>query len=118
DTGLVRLRVRQWQVFTASDGLVSPKLSALAVEPDGRLWIGTEDSGLMRFNGTRFESLGSGFPFNSAIHIQSLCFDGSGALWVGTWGEGVLRISDGQQWQQWRYGTGQGLSDDVITAVV
>lgn len=114
-TGLVRLRVRQWQVFTANDGLISPKLSALAVEPDGHLWIGTEDSGLVRFNGNRFESLNSGFPYNSAMRIQSLCVDGAGALWVGTWGKGLLRMSGERLW---RYGTGQGLSDDAITAVV
>jgi signal transduction histidine kinase len=51
---------------------------------------------------------------NCAMHIQSLCMDAKGALWIATYGQGVFRVGGGRLWH---YGTAEGLSDDVVTAL-
>jgi ligand-binding sensor domain-containing protein len=52
---------------------------------------------------------------NGAMNIQSLCFYRAGGLWAGTWGKGLIRVHGEQQWH---FTTADGLSDDVVTAVV
>lgn len=80
----------------------SNTISALAVDANGVLWVGTggynvQGSGLNRLDTrtgqvTRFlydaedpTSLGSN-------DVMSLMLDTSGALWIGTWGRGVDRL--------------------------
>ncbi|MCI5144371.1 MAG: hypothetical protein D3923_02325 [Candidatus Electrothrix sp. AR3] len=50
---------------------------------DGKLWIGTNDSGLLRFHNNKFETFGmqDGLPSNS---VRRLFEDADGGLWVGT----------------------------------
>ncbi|MDB5765871.1 MAG: hypothetical protein JWQ61_685, partial [Collimonas fungivorans] len=68
--------------YGQSDGLTNMAISALAQEPGGYLWIGTQN-GLFRYDGARFQRFelgqGSPAPFITALHV-----DGNGRLWVGT----------------------------------
>ncbi|NKI72527.1 diguanylate cyclase [Collimonas pratensis] len=68
--------------YSQSDGLANMSVNALAQEPGGYLWIGTQN-GLFRYDGARFQrfELRQGLPdsFITALHV-----DGSGRLWVGT----------------------------------
>jgi ligand-binding sensor domain-containing protein len=76
-------------------GFKNPRAAALAVAPDGDLWIGTFE-GLIRVPSSSFNQ----FTFNGlteyqpgpgkASHINCLRFTNSGVLWVGT-AEGVFR---------------------------
>lgn len=77
--------------FGPEQGLPSSKVSSLAQDRDGYLWIGTSD-GLTRFDGERFEvwqhapeRTGS-LPANA---IQALLVDSRNRLWVGTAGGGL-----------------------------
>jgi ligand-binding sensor domain-containing protein len=54
----------------------------------GALWIGTDTSGLFRFDGAHFEKVET-----SDTSILSLTEDREGNLWVGTSGGGLNRIS-------------------------
>jgi len=74
-----------------AQGLPSSKLSALAQDQDGYLWVGTAD-GLARYDGERFalwqhepDRPGS-LPANA---VQSLLVDSRNRLWVGLQGEGL-----------------------------
>jgi len=51
---------------------------------DGAVWIGTQDSGLVRFDGSHFENVPT-----SHRAILSLLEDREGTLWVGTGGGGL-----------------------------
>ncbi|WP_236905302.1 ligand-binding sensor domain-containing protein [Collimonas arenae] len=68
--------------YSQSDGLTNMAVNALAQEPGGYLWIGTQN-GLFRYDGARFQRFelrqGLPTPFVSTLHV-----DGSGRLWVGT----------------------------------
>jgi len=70
------------------------KVHALAQTPDGFLWAGT-DSGLLRYDGTRFVTYTTGDGLRGNI-VQALAVDGNGSLWVGlAEGRGLARISGG-----------------------
>ena len=54
----------------------------------GGVWIGTDSSGLFRYDGSHFEKVETSHPY-----ILSLKEDREGNLWVGTAGGGMNRIS-------------------------
>lgn len=65
--------------LTTKDGLGNMAISALAQEPGGALWIGTEN-GLFRHDGETIRSVDEGSPRS----IFSIVFGADGALWVGS----------------------------------
>jgi signal transduction histidine kinase/ligand-binding sensor domain-containing protein len=71
------------------------KVHALAQTPDGFLWAGT-DSGLLRYDGTRFVTYTTGDGLRGNI-VQALAVDRKGALWIGlAEGRGLARMSEGK----------------------
>ena len=69
-------------VFDQSNGLGNLSITAIAQEPDGHLWVGT-DNGLFRYDGSEF------VEFNRASGLDdpevfSLLIDSTGTLWAGT----------------------------------
>lgn len=64
--------------YTTADGLGNMAVNALAQEPGGALWVGTEN-GLYRHDGETIRSVGVGSPQS----IFSMVFGADGALWVG-----------------------------------
>ena len=85
--------------FTVFDGSNTPLLkrsivSSLLAAPDGSLWIGTADNGLLRYRNGGFERIGgaAGLPVNS---IRALLLDSRGRLWIGADG-GLARLDQGQ----------------------
>lgn len=87
-----------FQSLGPAQGLPSSKVSALAQDRDGYMWIGTSD-GLARFDGERFAvwqhapERADSLPSNA---IQSLLVDSRNRLWVGTAGGG-LAVLDAQR---------------------
>ena len=81
-------------------GFKNPRAAALAVAPDGDLWLGTYE-GLIRvpsssFNQFTFSGLTTFQPGpGKASQISCLRFSSSGVLWVGT-AEGLFRHENGQ----------------------
>ena len=61
--------------------------SVLHEDRNGGVWIGTTDSGLFHFDGTRFESVAT-----SHRQILSLLEDSEGDIWVGTGGGGLNQL--------------------------
>jgi signal transduction histidine kinase/ligand-binding sensor domain-containing protein len=81
-----------WRV---QDGVFNSAPTSIAQTTDGYLWIGTETTGLLRFDGVQFVpwespsgSSGSLFP------VHSLTATSDGSLWVGK--RNVMRIKDGK----------------------
>jgi signal transduction histidine kinase/ligand-binding sensor domain-containing protein len=61
--------------------------TALLVDHEGRLWVGTAADGLFCFDGTRFQPVRT-----SHREIRALAEDREGNVWVGTLGGGLNRL--------------------------
>jgi signal transduction histidine kinase/ligand-binding sensor domain-containing protein/ABC-type amino acid transport substrate-binding protein len=78
---------RQWN---QDDGVPLNAVDSLALDADGRLWLGTA-SGLGRFDGLRFANLSIGDRRLPGCEVTALHADRRGQIWVATRHEGVFR---------------------------
>jgi diguanylate cyclase (GGDEF)-like protein len=84
--GWETLRTTVTSNFTRERGLPHPVVMAMAEDPQGFLWLGTQ-GGLARFDGYRFHSYlhHDGDPASLPDDfVSALATDASGRLWVGT----------------------------------
>lgn len=77
---------------TTESGLPSNRVTALAADPDGWLWVGT-DRGLARFDGERFRAFAA--ADGRTLEVLALALDRAGGLWVGCAGDGLWRRAGG-----------------------
>lgn len=94
----MKVQAQDWTVYDmANSPLPSTTVNALAEDPAGGVWIGT-DWGLCHFNGGddwQIYQVGtSGIPSND---IRALAVDGEGRLWIGTLSDGLC-VWDGATW--------------------
>ncbi len=92
----------QWLPFVlhdADDGLPSSRVTALAQDAGGWLWVGTSE-GLARWDGLRFERYTpeAGAP----LPVTLLEVGADDALWIGVEGGGLWRLAaDRRQWRHY-----------------
>lgn len=99
------------QSYSSADGLADMLVSALAVHPDGRLWVGTQN-GPAEFANGRFAS----FTLASrSLFVRALCAQPDGTWWIGTAGGGVVRR--GTDGKDTVLRLAEGLPSDDITAL-
>ena len=79
--------------YGSHQGLGNLAVRRLIQDPDGFIWVGTED-GLYRFDGMQFKAFGMKDGLPSAF-IETLGLDAQGQLWVGTY-RGLVRF-DGRK---------------------
>lgn len=97
--GLVRwdIETKNYVKYTVADGLVSNIITALLVDGEDNLWIGT-DAGLHRFDGEELLTFGPREGLDSDV-ILALFEDADGGIWAGTaYGERGLNYYDGERW--------------------
>ncbi len=96
--GLARISNGKITVFRTEQGLPGNDIRAAAVGPDGKLWIGTDNSRLGVWNGTRFDSHQvTSIPADATVRaLASAGSDkaGNGTLWIGTT-EGLVELKNG-----------------------
>ena len=93
--GLARFDGVNFTVFNGSNTplLKRSTMTSLLAAPDGSLWIGTADNGLLRYRNGGFEKIGGpGLPSTS---IRALLLDSRGVLWIGADG-GLARLDGGR----------------------
>nr|WP_229425029.1 two-component regulator propeller domain-containing protein [Massilia sp. Se16.2.3] len=83
--------------FGAKEGIGQGAVTTLYRDGQGRLWAGTQNEGLKRWDEAtgRFDGFAhaAGNPATLADdHVSSLYQDRSGSLWVGTWFAGISRV--------------------------
>ena len=100
--------------WTQLGDLTNTPVKAFEQTQDGYLWLGTEEAGLIRFDGRRFTQWqakpGQGLPGKS---IQSLSTSRDGSLWIGM-RVGLARLKDGNLEE---FTTQDGLSAGAVTAI-
>ncbi len=121
--------------YTVASGLADKWVYAIAVDPDGSLWLGTE-GGVNRFDGaawttyTHHDGLGADpatLPSKTTSdppsphhttdyknvgranpnYVLAIAIDRDGAKWFGTWGAGLSRF-DGTRWRTFTKADGLG----------
>jgi|GEM_PF-685737 ligand-binding sensor domain-containing protein len=88
--GLSRFDGKKWKNYTTQDGLAGNTVNAIALDPNGILWIGT-NNGVSRYDGKNFKTFQTmdGLLSNS---VFAVAIDEDGAKWFGTYG-GVSRYT-------------------------
>jgi signal transduction histidine kinase/ligand-binding sensor domain-containing protein/DNA-binding response OmpR family regulator len=99
-------------------------ITVLFEDRDGRLWVGSRNGGLNRFDRDResFHRHGSGF----GAPVSAIAQDAAGDLWVGTDGAGLLRLRRDQtdradaKWDRFTHDGADpaSLSHDRVHAVI
>lgn len=87
-----------WSVYSPDGGgILFPVPASMCVGPDNSIWIGSEFSGVRRFNGTEWEAFGSAAGLLEQNWVTGLVADfNGGAVWAGT-KKGLIRF-DGESW--------------------
>jgi signal transduction histidine kinase/CheY-like chemotaxis protein/ligand-binding sensor domain-containing protein len=105
---LAPLKQGRWHSFGVAEGLPHTRVLCLMPEPDGSLWVGTEQ-GVARFDGQEF------VPWEVEATLQDATImdfkrDPQGVLWACTL-KGVARF-DGHHWTL-QYSPADGLPNDL-----
>lgn len=87
------LEGKEWQRFTAKDGIPNEVIRDLAVDSAGNLWVGTP-SGIALFNGETWKIIDERNGLTQGS-IRSIKVKGD-TVWVGTVGGTVSRYKDGE----------------------
>lgn len=97
-SGVARFDGQRWQAFDSANGLLRDSVRAMAVAPDGRLWVGFQNvsEGLSVFDGARWSSQPfAAYAPDGPPSLMAAAPDGQ--LWVGT-PEGVAWYN-GHTWR-------------------
>ncbi len=100
------------RVFRGEEGVPHSTVNAVAFEPGGRLWIGTQ-KGIAYHDGKGFVKVP--LPDEEVSTNASALFASGGALWVGTRGAGVYRY---ESERFTRFTVASGLPSDDVTAIL
>jgi ligand-binding sensor domain-containing protein len=114
----------QWMHYTTIDGLADDRVNAIAVDPNGSVWFGT-DNGLSRFNGYAWTSYRADpskirtLASNRIFDIACETADGQ-ELWIGTdGGVSVMGIeTDGVTFATPYTSANRPLVSDCVRAVM
>jgi ligand-binding sensor domain-containing protein/signal transduction histidine kinase len=102
------------RIWQTQQGLPQGTVYSIVQTHDGYLWLGSQ-TGLIRFDGVRFETLGdirSTTP--PSLWIRTAIEDSHHALWIATADAGIYRM-EGDSFT--RYSKAQGLASDSVTCL-
>lgn len=99
-------------IYDVAEGLTSPEINTIAQTFDGHIWVGG-NSGLFRFDGTRFKrmDLGEGITSINTLHVDS-----KGILWIGTNDMGVVKYNP-KTHATYVYGVSRGLPAESVRSI-
>jgi ligand-binding sensor domain-containing protein/two-component sensor histidine kinase len=114
-------RTGRFQIYSAADGLPSSDVVSFASCEDraGNLWIGLEETGLVRYENGRFKHFTHDDGVPEGV-IRDLVLDSKGRLWVASSQGGLGRIDDptAAHPQLFTYSVTDGLSSNKVWCLV
>jgi len=113
-TGVARLAGGRLHLFGPADGFERRDVRALALGPDGAVWIGSGDGTIYRFRDGRLARFRPP-DARASQAVWALHIDAEGALWAGTFRGGLLRLRDGRFE---RFTTSRGLPSNIICQIL
>ena len=112
-SGLLHLENGTWQSYEKDD-YNSPQ--GLAVDSNGRIWLGSLSAGLSTFDGSVWSKMDTESSDLSSNDVQALVVDGNGRVWAGT--SYGISIYDGKNWQTYRMDNADLLNHDISAIAV
>ncbi|KAB2880549.1 T9SS type A sorting domain-containing protein [bacterium] len=110
--GLAHFDGENWTVYNKHNSdLPSLRIDAIHVDKNGIVWIGTQDAGLVKFDGSTFSSYA---PSNS-LFVSTIASDPSGVLWIGT--NVGISVWDQKNWTSYTVNN-SGLNSNAIRKIV
>jgi ligand-binding sensor domain-containing protein len=111
-TGLIRFNQSDGAsvTYTTADGLTDNDISAVAIDPDGRPWVGAWDGNLSRFDGQAWQAIRLLEAPEDGVYLSAIAFDDLGQAWYGVYGYGVH--GQGQD-----FTSANGLSESYVMAM-
>ena len=113
----------EWVEVAAPGELAGGAVTAMAQAADGAIWLGTENRGVLRYDGLNWQEFtaADGLPANPVLAVAAAP---DGSVWVGTVG-GVVRFmapetesSAGDHWQIVQIFTEEnGLPSNLVTSI-
>ncbi len=99
--------------FEKASAMANRIIRSLCNDKQGHVWVGTEQHGLYRYAGGKFDGMTTREGL-SADYILTICEDREGNIWAGTFYNGVDEI--------WRgkfetYSTVEGLAGPLVRAI-
>jgi ligand-binding sensor domain-containing protein len=117
-SGLLRYDGKEWQLFSPENSPIPTRqISALNIDKNGAVWIGTNGGHIAKFDGTRWEVFKAGSTTNglqySSSNARSIKFDMNGVMYFTNYGGGAYRYASGKfKMIECSYGGG-GYFEDV-----
>ena len=82
--------------LSVDDGLPNASIYRIVQDKDGYIWLGSTNTGLLRYNGYELESfdvLPASVSNNILVpDIDALLMDQNDQLWIGSWGMGLSKV--------------------------
>jgi len=82
--------------LSVDDGLPNASIYRIVQDQDGYIWLGSTNTGLLRYNGYELESfdvLPASVSNNILVpDIDALLMDRNDQLWIGSWGMGLSKV--------------------------
>lgn len=106
--------------YGVAEGLPSSNINALAQDPQGYLWIASDD-GLARFDGVGFRIWRHAPDDPASLSgnlVQALHVDARGRVWVGIEGQGLaMLLPDGVHFRQYRHASTPAIGEEDVFAI-
>ena len=83
--------------LSVDDGLPNASIYKIVQDKDGYIWLGSTNTGLLRYNGYELEAfdvLPASVSNNILVpDIDALLIDQQDQLWIGSWGMGLSKVN-------------------------
>jgi len=107
-SGLLTYDGKSWRKL---EGRHLSQVKSMALDPQGRLWVGTFARGVSVFNGSGWVTYNTQNSKLSSDKIRSIAADGQGRMWIGTWWG--LNVFDGKDWAAYRMDNADIVDSDI-----
>ncbi|MGD2092848.1 MAG: CARDB domain-containing protein, partial [Candidatus Aminicenantes bacterium] len=100
--GISVFRDNQWVNYTTAEGLPANRTYRVVLDGNGAVWASTS-VGVVKYNGTNFESVGA--PFGATNVSEKITSTTDGSVWMAVWWNQTYQLYRYQpgsdQWNAW-----------------